>query len=144
MQTFLPYPNFLASAKLLDKRRCFKQVVEAKQILDILQNKSSGWKNHPIVKMWNDYDGALIEYYNTFYEYCKSNHKIKFQKMQFIYGPIFFNKPQWVGNEKFHYSHRANLLRKATETNNKELLDNLRKNGITVDNHNILTSYLWF
>lgn len=33
MQTFLPYPNFTASAATLDDRRLNKQVVEAWQIL---------------------------------------------------------------------------------------------------------------
>ena len=33
MQTFLPYPNFAASAGTLDDRRLNKQVVEAYQIL---------------------------------------------------------------------------------------------------------------
>lgn len=30
MQTFLPFPDFLESAKALDKKRCWKQVVEAR------------------------------------------------------------------------------------------------------------------
>ena len=34
MQTFLPYENFLESAKVLDKKRCWKQVVEANQIIE--------------------------------------------------------------------------------------------------------------
>lgn len=35
MQTFLPYANFEASAKVLDYKRLGKQRVEAKQILEI-------------------------------------------------------------------------------------------------------------
>ena len=37
MTTFLPYPDFLQSAQVLDKKRCWKQFVEAKQITDTLE-----------------------------------------------------------------------------------------------------------
>ena len=35
MQTFLPYPDFQRSAAVLDKKRCWKQVVETKQIINV-------------------------------------------------------------------------------------------------------------
>ena len=38
MQTFLPYPDFVKSALVLDYRRLGKQRVEARQILDIIVN----------------------------------------------------------------------------------------------------------
>lgn len=143
MQTFLPFPNFLESAKLLDKKRCFKQVVESKQILDIIQNKTQGWKNHPIVRMWRNYEDALTKYHNIFFIYSRDYHKINFQKLTLLDEKIEYNLPGWMGNEKFHYSHRCNLLRKAIETKNKELENNLLRNNITVDNHDIKTQYLW-
>lgn len=37
MQTFLPYPNFVESAKCLDDKRLGKQRVECLQILNVLQ-----------------------------------------------------------------------------------------------------------
>ena len=42
MQTFLPYPSFDASAKVLDYRRLGKQRVEAYQILNTITGKSAG------------------------------------------------------------------------------------------------------
>ncbi len=54
MQTFLPYPDFKRSAKVLDYRRLGKQRVEALQILKALQVENYGWRNHPIVKMWKE------------------------------------------------------------------------------------------
>lgn len=37
MQTFLPYRSFSRSAKSLDKQRCWKQVVEADQLITIIE-----------------------------------------------------------------------------------------------------------
>ncbi len=51
MQTFLPYESFDESTMVLDKKRCWKQVVEAAQIIDVLEGRRTGWANHPAVKM---------------------------------------------------------------------------------------------
>jgi hypothetical protein len=48
MQTFLPYPDFQTSAKILDNKRLGKQRVEAKQILEILLiKKEQEWWSCP-------------------------------------------------------------------------------------------------
>jgi len=51
VQTFLPYTDFIKSAKCLDYKRLGKQRVEAKQILNILlgETTKAGWTNHPAV-----------------------------------------------------------------------------------------------
>ena len=51
MQTFLPYADFVKTAKCLDYRRLGKQRIEAFQILNILEGKTTkaGWKHHPAV-----------------------------------------------------------------------------------------------
>lgn len=41
MQTFLPYADFQKSANILDKKRCWKQVVETTQILNLLNHRSN-------------------------------------------------------------------------------------------------------
>ena len=58
MQTFLPYTDFIKSAKCLDYKRLGKQRVEAKQILNILlgETTKAGWTNHPAVLMWSGYE----------------------------------------------------------------------------------------
>ena len=115
MNTFLPYSSFKESADCLDKKRCFKQVVEASQIINVLEGKSVGWKNHPAVKMWIGYTPALIEYYNTFWQVCKDKWKIRFNKLQPISNNNEVIYPQWLGDETFHSLMRANLLRKNKE-----------------------------
>jgi len=64
MQTFLPYPDFAASLRVLDYRRLGKQRVEAFQLLRAISGKGSGWSNHPAAIMWRGYDNALKEYHN--------------------------------------------------------------------------------
>ena len=66
MQTFLPHKSFNESFKVLDYRRLGKQRVEAKQILNVLLDRTTtkGWRNHPIVRMWAGYENALKQYFN--------------------------------------------------------------------------------
>jgi Pyrimidine dimer DNA glycosylase len=62
VQTFLPYPDFAASAVALDRRRLGKQRVEALQTLRALTRESYDWKHHPAVRMWAGYEEALACY----------------------------------------------------------------------------------
>jgi hypothetical protein len=147
MNTFLPFSDFGKSASCLDKRRCFKQVVETYQILNVIDGKSNGWQHHPVVKMWLNHRDCLQYYYNIFYDYCLNIHHIKFKKLpksQLL--PMYMEYPLWLGNEEFHLSMRRNLIRKAIDDmskNNPELYYCLAKNGINLDNTEPLKGYLW-
>jgi hypothetical protein len=117
MQTFLPYPNFQKSAQCLDMRRLGKQRVEAYQLLNILLNRTTkkAWSNHPACLMWQGYENALKEYFNSvLMEWIKRGYKnnMLYETINVEY-PILY--PPWLGNEKFHASHRSNLLRKNKE-----------------------------
>ena len=110
MQTFLPYPSFDESITCLDKRRCWKQVIECDQILSVLLHKTLGWKNHPAVKQWQNYENALKLYRNICLTHCIIFHKISTQKELYTIEYVIF--PHWLGNQKYHDSHKSNLLRK--------------------------------
>ena len=119
MQTFLPYPDFTKNAQCLDNKRLGKQRVECLQILKALSDPFYGWQNHPAVKMWRGYEGALcwygysicIEWVNRgFNDTCSGKMQI-IDKAQFFNNPAD-NKPKFIGNYSFHASHRSNLLRK--------------------------------
>ena len=119
MQTFLPYPNFQQSAKVLDRQRLGKQRVEAYQILRTLTGESNGWKNHPAVKMWVGYEAALATYA---LEMCnewklRGYNDTLTEKITEILNKI--NKPvvrpYWSFDDDFNASHRSNLLRKNSE-----------------------------
>ena len=44
MQTFLPFQDFAASAKVLDMKRLGKQRVETLQVLKAITTTDYGWK----------------------------------------------------------------------------------------------------
>lgn len=121
MQTFLPYPNFQKSAEALDRQRLGKQRVECLQILNTILNNKKGWANHPAVTMWRTYENHLVDYglavcqewIGRGYKDTCFNKIKSFQKL----APNGFKgmPPEWLGDLKFHASHRAALLYKNPE-----------------------------
>ena len=115
MQTFLPYKSFDESLKSLDYRRLGKQRVEAMQILNVLlgRTETKGWRNHPITRMRVGYENALKEYLNKCIDHWIDRGYNNNLSKEDITGDIVY--PHWLGDDKFHSSHRANLLRKDKE-----------------------------
>src|SRR6185436_419931 len=126
MQTFLPFPDFKASAEALDYRRLGKQRVEAFQLLIAIDDQwaleerarkglttiTNGWRNHPAAVMWRGYNQALRLYMNIMIqEWIRRGYRntMSLATIEEI------TMPHWLQNEEFHASHRANLLRKNTE-----------------------------
>ena len=113
MQTFLPYPDFAKSARVLDPRRLGRQRVEAYQILRVLAGLTRGWNNHPAVLMWKGFEPALSAYMNTMIdEWEARGYK---NTMYRVSVPDRYEKPAWLGDDAFHAAHRSNLLRKAPD-----------------------------
>ena len=125
MQTFLPYPDFVQSAKCLDYKRLGKQRVEAKHILNVLlgQAHKQGWIHHPAVLMWKGYEDTLKLYHdimiaewinrgynNTMQYYCGEEvaHTLLTVDYQHLGS---FENPPWLTDEFSSY-HRATLLYK--------------------------------
>jgi len=109
MQTFLPYADFEKSAQVLDYQRLGKQRVEAFQIYKCLSNPTR-WKNHPVVKMWEGYRGALAEYHNAMIvEWIKRGFV---NNMLYIIYEEKYEYPWWLGNEDFHRAMRSRLIQK--------------------------------
>lgn len=127
MQTFLPYPSYTKSARVLDDKRLGKQRVECKQILRALgvligglAGSGKGWVHHPAVNMWRGYEHSLCNYAIAIcqewqrrgfedsllreFRECRSNLRGGWQ--------LFMPRPHWVGDARVHASHRSNLLRK--------------------------------
>lgn len=107
MQTFLPYPDFAASARALDRARLGKQRVEARQLITALTT-GSGWSNHPAARMWRGHEGALAEYGDAMIEEWIQRGYRNTMPLLTESGP----KPHWFGDPAFHAAHRSNLLRK--------------------------------
>lgn len=107
MQTFLPYPDFRESARVLDRSRLGKQRVEAFQIMRALKDSTYGWQNHPAVKMWRGYEGSLNEYYKSIvYEWVSRGYS---HNMPMTLSDDAVIHPPWLGREDFHASHRSAL-----------------------------------
>jgi hypothetical protein len=113
MQTFLPYPDFEASLRVLDYRRLGKQRLEALQLIRAISGETVGWIRHPAAAMWRGYLNALKQYHNiAIEEWIRRGYRNNMPKKR-IRGKIVY--PPWLGNEAFHASHRSNLLRKDRE-----------------------------
>ena len=118
MQTFLPHPEFDESAACLDYKRLGKQRLEAKTIIDILDGKAKRdkrgnipWANHPAVRMWSGYVGALKLYFNCILDEWENRGYVNNMKRAVIHSQST-DVPPWLGDPEFHASHRSNLLRK--------------------------------
>ena len=115
MQTFLPFPSFRASARVLDRQRLGKQRVEAWQILQALRDPSYGWQSHPAVNMWRGYDSALAVYGLAICdEWLDRGYKDTMRARFATYIPAsgVTPLPPWLGSPAFHASHRSALLYK--------------------------------
>jgi hypothetical protein len=128
VQTFLPYPGFLRSARALEQKRLGKQRVETIQVLRGLTDPNYGWRHHPAVKMWAGYEEALVRYgLDICAVWCESGRAdtcattlttdlaaacgitaIRTQDELTAAGEL----PPWLGDDALHLSHRSALLRK--------------------------------
>lgn len=122
VQTFLPYPDYEKSAKVLDNKRLGKQRVECVQLVRTLRGMTEGWRNHPAAKMWAGHENALIEYGIAICAEWRSKGYRDHQAsvLQSLWQPQpnnirTYHYPKWMGDEAFHASHRSNLLRKDPE-----------------------------
>jgi hypothetical protein len=107
MQTFLPYPDFVESARCLDWRRLGKQRSEAKTIFLTITENRKPWSNHPAVNMWRGYEEALKLYHNVVIEEWVNrgyNNNMELFSIREV------TMPSWIGDDLFHNSHKAALL----------------------------------
>lgn len=138
MQTFLPYPNFVASARCLDYRRLGKQRVEGRQlettiaavtdrtadvptarlpdVVAYLRQAAGGWANHPAVGMWvHNLDSLRLYTDCCIREWVRRGYN-NAMPLSFpdLTSPAIatIRPPSWLGDERFHSSHRAALLHK--------------------------------
>jgi hypothetical protein len=123
VQTFLPHPDFQASARALDRRRLGRQRVEALQLLNALTVPGHGWRHHPAARMWGGYEEALVRYC---LEVCAVWCELGFQdtcavkvtdalRERLGVGRVRTQDelaqdgdlPPWLGDEAFHRTHRS-------------------------------------
>lgn len=122
MQTFLPYPDFAASARVLDQARLGKQRVETLQALRALVIPDYGWRQHPAIRMWMDYVPALTVYGLAMVsEWASRGHADSTSRLILEFAPHVLDDadvpmPPWLGDPALHVSHQSNLIQKAPDT----------------------------
>ncbi|MET0698451.1 MAG: MSMEG_6728 family protein [Mycobacterium sp.] len=128
MQTFLPHPDFVESARSLDSRRLGKQRAETIQVLRALTVPGYGWRHHPAAAMWAGYEEALVRYglavsqawldrghddttAGTLLAELQSGTGLDGARDQ---GELARadELPPWLGDTAFHLSHQSSLVRK--------------------------------
>ena len=119
MQTFVPFNDMKLSAFALDSKRLNKQLLEGRQIYNILvSGKQKGaWVRHPAVLMWKHYDMALLEYLRAIKDECVArgiqteknwNAIMEIDERNWNRGSNVI-MPPWWNDERVHESHRNNL-----------------------------------
>jgi len=124
VQIFLPYEDFKKSLRTLDNKRLGKQRVETYQIISAISRRPKldgtpykGWLNHPCTVMWKNHLPALKQYLNySIMEWIERGFK-NTMNFEIVNEEIVI--PSFVGNERFHSSHRANLLKKEPDFYNQ-------------------------
>ena len=128
MQTFLPYADFAATARVLDPRRLGKQRVETLQVLRALTVPGYGWQHHPVVRIWRGHEEALTRYgleicrewtHKGHRDTCAASLGTEFTAATGLEVPRTQAEladagalPPWLGDPSFHRSHRSALVRK--------------------------------
>lgn len=123
MQTFVPHIDYDECARVLDNKRLNKQLLEGRQIIDILcDGRTKGaWVNHPAVKMWRGSERELFHYLKSIRDEVERrgiaweknwNAIIDIVENAKVYG---LRSPEWWGDIRVHTSHRENLYDKDPE-----------------------------
>lgn len=102
MQVFVPFYDIYMTASCLDRRRLWKQVLEAKQIIMAIDGISEAWKNHPVTKMYTPYLQWLVNYMNCLEAYWEGdlNRASMYSKViKCIKNPIFLTQ-EFLDNHK--------------------------------------------
>jgi hypothetical protein len=131
VQTFLPFPGFGDTARVLDVRRLGKQRVETMQVLRALTVPGYGWRHHPAASMWAGYEEGLARYGLEICgvwtaagraDTCAATLRadlgkalgldsIRSEETLAAVGEL----PPWLGDPNFHRSHQSSLVRKDPE-----------------------------
>ena len=109
MHTFLAFPDFIHSAKVLDDNTLHKQFIDCIAIIYNMKYEKISRKQHPVFQMWCGYEKALKMYTNIVMFECDKRgleNNITFyivKQNEVIY-------PNWIKDERLHKSHRAGLI----------------------------------
>jgi hypothetical protein len=144
---FIPDIEPQRAVKWLDNKRLWKQVLEAGQIADIIENKATsdgtkkGFSNHPIVKMYEGCAPFVRWYANLCIdEWVSRGFKSSKQKTVLTH----VNVPWFVGMYPRMMADRASLIRKKSDWYKGKTIDfDGRKCVFDVDEKYMDHGYIW-
>lgn len=117
VNTFLPFPDFKASAKCLDKLRLNKQITEAVQILNILENvqllaKYYNLESMPLGTKCSDYLETIKWFRDVCSIYVKNNYWLGLSKNQLdVNGRIPTNEIELIQFKKDWNDYKVDELK---------------------------------
>jgi hypothetical protein len=121
MQTFLPLPDFISTAQILDERTLETQRKEVLIFLNTLHEIEGFdiYVGHQAVEMWRGYEPQLAEYGITLCEEWINRYAVDHIKADIerhmdwaTAGNYALTKPHWFGDPDLHLSHQSTLIRK--------------------------------
>jgi hypothetical protein len=81
--------------------------------MKVLRGETKGWRNHPAVLMWREYQPALYEYGRIVCAEWRGRGFV--DNLYDIFPHERLVLPKWLGDTRLHLSHQSNLIRKAPE-----------------------------
>lgn len=127
MQTFMSEKSFSDTASMLDNKRLNKQILEGRQILNILSNyhPKKAWANHPAVLMWRGSEHILYSYIKVMANDAdkrgiKTDTNMQaVEELYRVHNKLWGkDNPKWFNKEELDrvvMTHRANLYKKDPE-----------------------------
>lgn len=102
MNVFIPFADTFQTAKVLDKQRLQKQIIECDTMINAITDNRKGWRNHPCTLMYLNHVDWLQWYRDVLSDY----------KNGFITDQTEPTRPIFIGDERLHKAHRARLYQK--------------------------------
>lgn len=123
MQVFI-IGSPLETAKVLDKKRLNKQIIECQQILKAIWGKSKSWVNHPCTIQYKENETWLWYYYQTLVFYRDFlngvGDKYGFDNNENLYKAICKNDVAQAYKPNFHTQEYIDNMKKRLYTKNNE------------------------
>lgn len=112
MQVFI-IGSPLETAKILDKRRLNKQIIECDQILNVLYGKSTSWKNHPAILQYKNDIEWIKRYTMCLMSYREGDmqNAIKYSYHANLYIPKWHSNEYYVQMKRRLYTKDPNYYK---------------------------------
>ena len=123
MQVFI-IGSPVETAKVLDKKRLNKQIIECRQILKAIGGSSSAWKNHPCVLQYKNHAQWLENYM-----YC-----LRAMQLDDMVGVEHFNKMAEKLKPSFHIEEYFIQMKKRLYTKDNEYYKQWSSLGTSQEN----------